>query len=138
MVAFQSAFEMCGECDPEFEEDCRTGRCGTCADSGRWRPEQTLLCLFAFFRLNDTKMHVARGGYTDEDGIGVRLFVSFCLQLSRRTPGLHSAAQTDLIASALVTGPVQWDGLGARDGLRLEASTCLYGNDLDETINWSH
>jgi len=43
-------------------------------------------------------------------------------------------AQTESIASALVTGPVQWAGLGARDSLRLEAGMCLYGHDLDETI----
>jgi len=28
----------------------------------------------AFFKLNDTKVHVARGGYTGEDGFEVRFF----------------------------------------------------------------
>jgi len=36
----------------------------------------------AFFKLSDTKVHVARGGYTGEDGFEVRLFP--CLLQSQR------------------------------------------------------
>ena len=76
LVALQGAFEMCGECELEVDGDGRTGlRCAS-ADSDRWRPKQTLLRLFAFFRLNDTKVHVARGGYTGEDGFEIRPVVS--------------------------------------------------------------
>lgn len=40
------------------------------------------------------------------------------------------------IASKLLEDPsVNPTGLGARDSLRLEAGLCLYGHDLDDTIN---
>ena len=40
------------------------------------------------------------------------------------------------IASKLIEDPaVNPTGLGARDSLRLEAGLCLYGHDLNETIN---
>ena len=40
------------------------------------------------------------------------------------------------IASKLLSDPtVNPTGLGARDSLRLEAGLCLYGHDLDATIN---
>jgi aminomethyltransferase len=40
------------------------------------------------------------------------------------------------IASKLLEDPsVNPTGLGARDSLRLEAGLCLYGHDLNETIN---
>ena len=42
---------------------------------------------------------------------------------------------TEAIASKLVEGGVNPTGLGARDSLRLEAGLCLYGNDLNETVN---
>ncbi|KLO07245.1 glycine cleavage system T protein [Schizopora paradoxa] len=61
-------------------------------------------------------VHVARGGYTGEDGFEISIPPSETLDLTK----------------LLVRGPVQLTGLGARDSLRLEAGMCLYGHDLDE------
>ncbi|SAM04146.1 hypothetical protein [Absidia glauca] len=62
--------------------------------------------------------HVARSGYTGEDGF----------ELSVPTPEIVT------ITEKLLSNPdVEMAGLGARDSLRLEAGLCLYGNDLDET-----
>ncbi|KAI0313134.1 glycine cleavage system T protein [Amylostereum chailletii] len=64
------------------------------------------------------QVHVARGGYTGEDGFEISI------------PQEHTVSLT----SKLTESPsVQLAGLGARDSLRLEAGMCLYGNDLDES-----
>ena len=65
--------------------------------------------------------HVARTGYTGEDGFEV--FVD-----TARTGELWDALMTAV--RAIDGGPV---GLGARDTLRLEAGMPLYGNELDRT-----
>jgi len=71
--------------------------------------------------------HVARGGYTGEDGFEISI------------PPEHTVATTRLLSK----DPVQLIGLAARDSLRLEAGMCLYGHDLDEStspveagLNW--
>jgi len=63
---------------------------------------------------------VTRCGYTGEDGF--ELAVPF-----ERT--------VELADCLMDNDAVQPAGLGARDSLRLEAGLCLYGNDLDDTIN---
>ncbi|TDL26486.1 glycine cleavage system T protein [Rickenella mellea] len=70
----------------------------------------------AYVPLAGFNVHVARGGYTGEDGFEISI------------PPSQTTALTTLLARA----PVQLTGLGARDSLRLEAGMCLYGHDLDE------
>lgn len=66
------------------------------------------------------KCHIARGGYTGEDGFEISV----------------PPAQTEAVTQALLdTAPTQLAGLAARDSLRLEAGMCLYGHDLDESIS---
>ncbi|KAJ1912956.1 hypothetical protein H4219_005403 [Mycoemilia scoparia] len=64
------------------------------------------------------KCHVARSGYTGEDGFELSIPSSDVVDLTRRLVGFKE---------------VEFAGLGARDSLRLEAGLCLYGNDIDET-----
>ncbi|KIY71662.1 glycine cleavage system T protein [Cylindrobasidium torrendii FP15055 ss-10] len=64
-------------------------------------------------------LHVARGGYTGEDGFEISI----------------PPQQTEEVATMLAKDPVMLVGLGARDSLRLEAGMCLYGSDLDESIS---
>ncbi|EPQ56211.1 glycine cleavage system T protein [Gloeophyllum trabeum ATCC 11539] len=70
----------------------------------------------AFLPIEGFNLHVARGGYTGEDGFEISV------------PPKH----TEEVAQLLARHPVQLTGLGARDSLRLEAGMCLYGQDLDE------
>lgn len=64
--------------------------------------------------------HLARGGYTGEDG--------FEISIPREA--------TEEVARALLDdSEVELAGLAARDSLRLEAGMCLYGHDLDESVS---
>ncbi|KAA1121904.1 Aminomethyltransferase, mitochondrial [Puccinia graminis f. sp. tritici] len=66
-----------------------------------------------------TEVHIARSGYTGEDGFEI------------------SVPPTDALgfAELLAKQPgVTLTGLAARDSLRLEAGMCLYGADLDESV----
>jgi aminomethyltransferase len=63
---------------------------------------------------------VTRSGYTGEDGFEVSMPLN----------------RANEIASKLAADPrVEWIGLAARDSLRLEAGLCLYGNDMDESVD---
>jgi len=73
----------------------------------------------AFVPIEGFNLHVARGGYTGEDGFEISI----------------PPSQTAEVAQLLARDPVQLTGLGARDSLRLEAGMCLYGNELDEATN---
>ncbi|PSR72206.1 hypothetical protein PHLCEN_2v11913 [Hermanssonia centrifuga] len=70
----------------------------------------------AFVPIEGFNLHVARGGYTGEDGFEISI----------------PPSQTLDVAKLLSKPPVQLTGLGARDSLRLEAGMCLYGQDLHE------
>jgi aminomethyltransferase len=63
---------------------------------------------------------VSRSGYTGEDGYEISI----------------ASAQAESFARILLDQPnVAPIGLGARDSLRLEAGLCLYGHELDETVD---
>jgi aminomethyltransferase len=63
---------------------------------------------------------ISRTGYTGEDGFEISL----------------EGADAERVARALLAEPeVLPIGLGARDSLRLEAGLCLYGHDMDDTID---
>src|ERR1700742_1034570 len=63
---------------------------------------------------------VSRTGYTGEDGFEISL----------------EGADGERVARALLgEAEVLPIGLGARDSLRLEAGLCLYGHDIDDTVN---
>jgi aminomethyltransferase len=74
-------------------------------------------------RVAGARAHVARTGYTGEDGFEV--FVPW-----ERATGPWSR----LLAAGEALGLIPV-GLGARDTLRLEARYSLYGNEIDETTD---
>lgn len=65
----------------------------------------------------------SRTGYTGEDG--------FEIYIDRA----HSKVLWDAVWAAGKEFDLKPIGLGARDSLRLEVCYCLYGNDIDQTIN---
>jgi aminomethyltransferase len=66
-----------------------------------------------------TEAFIARTGYTGEDGYEVMLPPEAAVKLWQE----------------LIVAGVTPCGLGARDTLRLEAAMCLYGQELNNTIN---
>ena len=71
-------------------------------------------------RIAGIETFVSRSGYTGEDGYEISL----------------GAAQAERFARLLLSEPdVAPIGLGARDSLRLEAGLCLYGHELDESVD---
>lgn len=71
--------------------------------------------------LGQGEYHVARGGYTGEDGFEVSIpDVAFANEFARALLDVQDFVR-----------PI---GLAARDSLRLEAGMCLYGHELTEEI----
>ena len=71
-------------------------------------------------RIAGFETFVSRSGYTGEDGYEISL----------------ASTQAESFARILLAEPdVAPIGLGARDSLRLEAGLCLYGHELDQTID---
>jgi len=63
---------------------------------------------------------ISRTGYTGEDGFEISL----------------EGVDADRVARTLLgEAEIMPIGLGARDSLRLEAGLCLYGHDMDETVD---
>ncbi|GAA5988901.1 hypothetical protein JCM10908_006217 [Rhodotorula pacifica] len=68
---------------------------------------------------SSSTVHIARGGYTGEDGFEI---------------SVPNAQAEDFANMLLEQEEVKLAGLAARDSLRLEAGLCLYGHDLDESV----
>lgn len=69
--------------------------------------------------IEDIPCAVTRSGYTGEDGFEIGC----------------AAEHAERLAGILLMRGAVAAGLGARDSLRLEAGLCLYGQDIDETVN---
>ena len=88
----------------------------------RYCPQAATLSFMASTpaRFDGIDFHLARSGYTGEDGYELSV------------PTDHVLAVYDRLLSDPDVKPI---GLGARDSLRLEAGLCLYGHDIDETTS---
>ncbi len=71
-------------------------------------------------RLAEAETFVSRSGYTGEDGYEISLPADVAEMFAR------------LLLAQSGVAPI---GLGARDSLRLEAGLCLYGHELDESVD---
>jgi aminomethyltransferase len=71
------------------------------------------------------QMILARTGYTGEDGFELIVL---------DTP-IEKPDNALKLWNRLIEAGAKACGLGARDTLRIEAGLCLYGNDIDESIN---
>ena len=70
--------------------------------------------------INGVTVGISRCGYTGEDGFEISC----------------AAEDAEALARLLLAEPeVEPAGLGARDSLRLESGLCLYGHDLDDSID---
>lgn len=91
-------------------------------------------------------VHVARGGYTGEDGFEISIPPGPTITQSN-IPHPKSLAPAEVVPARNPTtyitnmllqmggqGRVRMAGLAARDSLRLEAGMCLYGHDLSEDV----
>jgi aminomethyltransferase len=76
---------------------------------------------FTFGDVDGVDCLIARTGYTGEDGFEIYF-----------TPDQSEKLWNDLMEAGSEVGMIPC-GLGARNTLRLEASMCLYGHEIDET-----
>jgi glycine cleavage system T protein (aminomethyltransferase) len=76
---------------------------------------------FVFGQVDGVDCLIARTGYTGEDGFEIYF-----------APEHSENLWTDLLDAGSASGMLPC-GLGARNTLRLEASMCLYGHEIDET-----
>ncbi|PYC42764.1 glycine cleavage system aminomethyltransferase GcvT [Pseudomonas protegens] len=110
------------QCDiqPLFEERALLALQGPAAVTvlARLAPEVAQMTFMQFkpVQVLGADCFVSRSGYTGEDGFEISV----------------PADQAEKLARALLAEPeVAAIGLGARDSLRLEASLCLYGHDMN-------
>jgi glycine cleavage system T protein (aminomethyltransferase) len=76
---------------------------------------------FAFGDVDGVHCMIARTGYTGEDGFEIYF-----------APEHSEKLWTDLLDAGSAEGVIPC-GLGARNTLRMEASMCLYGHEIDDT-----
>ena len=102
----------------EFIDQCFAGP--SSGETRVERPSQLVKNQLGVFRFEGREVHVARTGYTGEDGFEIV------------APAANIEAVWNKILAAGHAHCCQPAGLGARDTLRTEACYPLYGHELDE------